>query len=79
MALADELMYEASKSGDADGRLLAATLFCLAAQQGNERALESLSRSVEFDVRVGGYQDEHDFAERSLVAQVANIACSRLA
>ena len=79
MALADELMYEASKSGDADGRLLAATLFGLAAQQGNERALESLARSVEFDVRVGDYRDEHDFAKRSLVAHVANIACSRLA
>jgi hypothetical protein len=39
MALADEIMFEASETGDADARALATVLFGLAAQQGIEQAV----------------------------------------
>jgi hypothetical protein len=57
-ALADELILEASQSGDAGTRLLAAVLFALAAQQGIEEASESLSRVVDFDLASGQVQTE---------------------
>jgi TPR repeat protein len=77
LALGDEIMFEASESGEADARLLAAVLFGLAAQQGNEQAMDSLKRLVEFDVAVSAYETQEDFL-RSPVVQVAEAASCRL-
>jgi hypothetical protein len=77
IALGDEIMFEASESGEADARLLAAVLFGLAAQQGNEQAMDSLKRVVEFDVAVSAYETQEDFL-RSPVVQVAEAASCRL-
>jgi hypothetical protein len=74
-ALADELMVEASQTGNEDMRLVSAILFSLAAQQGSEVALESLSRVVDFDVSSRGVQSEEEFLA-SPVVQVARAATS---
>lgn len=76
-ALADEIMLEASESNDADARHLAAVLFALAAQQGIEPAVESLSRVVEYEVAARGIDTQEEFAA-SPVVQVAQIACQHL-
>ncbi|KAL3914658.1 MAG: hypothetical protein SGILL_006013 [Bacillariaceae sp.] len=72
-ALADEIMMEASQSGSADGRLLAAVLFALAAQQDDDGASESLSRVIEHDVASRGIDNEDAFLA-SPVVQVAHAA-----
>jgi hypothetical protein len=77
MSLADEIMFEASKSGEADARLLAAVLFGLAAQQGNEQAIDSLKRVLEFDGACSAHETRDDFLN-SPVVQVAQAACHRL-
>lgn len=70
VTLADSLMVEASQSGDADTRLLAAVLFALAAQQGFEEAPEQLSRVIDFDFANQGYETEAEFLASPIV-QVA--------
>jgi hypothetical protein len=72
-ALADELMMVASQSGSEQLQTLAAVLFALAAQQGDESASAALSRVVEFDVTSRGVETEEDFFN-SPVVQVANAA-----
>ena len=74
-ALADELMLEASTSGDTDARVLAATLFALAAQQGIDEASESLSRVAEFDLAGRGIKTEEEFLA-SPVVRLAKAALS---
>lgn len=74
-ALADELMLEASQSGNADLRLLAAVFFALAAQQDDESAHESLSRVLEYDLAIRGVETKEDFLA-SPVVQIANAAIS---
>jgi hypothetical protein len=70
IALGDEILFEASESGEADALLLAAVLFGLAAQQGNEQAMGSLKRVLEFDVAFS--------LNPSPVVQVAEAACRLL-
>jgi hypothetical protein len=71
--LADDVMEQAAITGKQDLRVLAATLFALAAQQGNEAASESLSRVVEFEVAQSGIQSQEEF-EASPVVRTANAA-----
>ena len=71
MALADEVM--ASDTNDPEARLLAATLFGLAAQQGNEQAVESLSRVVQVDLGMRGVSSQQEF-EASPIVQIARVA-----
>jgi hypothetical protein len=71
--LADDVMEQAATTGKQDLRLLAAALFGLAAQQGNEVASESLSRVVEFEVTHSGIQSQEEF-EASPVVKTANAA-----
>lgn len=71
--LADDVMEQAATTGKQDLRLLAAALFGLAAQQGNEVASESLSRVVEFEVAQSGIQSQEEF-EASPVVKTANAA-----
>jgi hypothetical protein len=73
-ALGDEILFEASESGEADDLLLAAVLFGLAAQQGNEQAMDSLKRVLEFDAAFSAYETQHDILS-SPVVQVAEAAC----
>jgi hypothetical protein len=77
IALGDEIMFEASESGEADAILLAAALFGLAAQQGNEQAMNSLKRVIEFEVAFNDYETQDDFLS-SPVVQVAEAACRLL-
>ena len=70
-ALADEIMVSATHKSDA--RLLAATLFGLAAQQGNEQAVESLSRLVQLDLQYSGVSTREEF-EASPIVQIAQTA-----
>jgi hypothetical protein len=72
-SLADELMVEASQTGNEDMCLVSAVLFSLAAQQGSKMALESLSRVVDFDASSRGVQSEEEFLA-SPVVQVARAA-----
>jgi hypothetical protein len=72
-ALADEVMLNASQSGSASGRLMAAVLFALAAQQDDEMATESLARVVEFDLGARNV-DSQDAFLASPVVQVAKAA-----
>jgi hypothetical protein len=72
-ALADELMVEASQTGNQDMCLVSAILFSLAAQQGSQVAMENLSRVVDFDVSSRGVQSEEEFLA-SPVVQVARAA-----
>ena len=72
-ALADELMVEATQTGNEDMCLVSAILFSLAAQQGSQVALESLSRVVDFDVSNRGVQSEAEFLA-SPVVQAAQAA-----
>lgn len=71
IALADEIM--ASFSAEPDARLLAATLFGLAAQQGNEQAVESLTRLVQLDLQFSGVSSQEEF-ETNPVVQTARAA-----
>ena len=66
-ALADELMFQAAQTGDEDGRIMAAVLFTLAAQQGCAGSLDSLSRVVEFDLASRGVETEEEFAASPVV------------
>lgn len=83
IALADEIMFELScdnsQNSDidaaADARLFAATLFALATQQGNEIALEALTKVVQLEVSAAGIENEDDF-ENSAVVRVAAAASS---
>lgn len=72
-ALADELMMRASENGDDDTRLLAAVFFALAAQQGDEEAMEALSRVVAYDTIARGVEDEQGYSS-SPVVQIAQAA-----
>jgi hypothetical protein len=79
IAWGDEILFEASESGEADALILAAVLFGLAAQQGqgNEQAMKSLKRVLEFDATFGAYETQDDFL-RSPVVQAAEAACRLL-
>jgi hypothetical protein len=72
-ALADEVMLEASQSGDPDQRLLAAVLFALASQQDDNESSESLSRVIEYDVAARNIGSQEEFLASSVV-QAANAA-----
>jgi hypothetical protein len=76
-SLADELMMCASETGDEDTRLLAAVLFALAAQQGDDGASEALSRVVDFDLASRNVQNQEGFKASPVVqtAQAALAAC----
>ena len=69
MALADDLMENAS--GDHDLQTLAACLFGLAAQQGNEIAANSLERVVDFHIADGEGITEREAYLSSPVVQIA--------
>ena len=71
VALADEIM--ASSFDDIDARLVAAVLFALAAQQGEEHAVASLSRILQLEVDAGSIKSREDF-ETSPVVQIARVA-----
>lgn len=71
--LADDIMEKAVRTGNQDMRILAAVLFGLAAQQGNDMASESLSRVVEFEVAQSSIQSQEEF-ESSPVVRTANAA-----
>ena len=66
-ALADEVMFQASQTGDSDGRLLAAVFFTLAAQQGCQESLDSVSRVIEFDLASRDVQTDEGFKASSVV------------
>ena len=70
-ALGDEII--ASSMHEPDARLLAATLFGLAAQQGHAHALESLTRLVRLDLQLKGVSTKADF-ESSPIVQIAQVA-----
>jgi len=75
-SLADEIMFEASRSGDPDQRLLAATLFALASQQESDTEggpSDSLSRVIEYDVAAREVESREEFLA-SPVVQTANAA-----
>ena len=72
-SLADEVMFEASRSGNPDQRLLAAVLFALASQQDDEESSESLSRVIEYDVAARNVESQEEFLA-SPVVQTANAA-----
>jgi hypothetical protein len=76
IALGEEILFKASESGEADDLLLAAVLFGLAAQQGqgNEQAIDSLKRVLEFDVAFRVYETQDDVLS-SLVVQAAEASC----
>ena len=78
-ALADELMMiQAASSNENEhdtGRVLAATLFALAAQQGHEPSIDALSRVVQVDVDLRNVQSEEEFLS-SPVVQIAQAAMS---
>jgi hypothetical protein len=65
IALGDEAMALGVASGAVELRLLAATLFGLAAQQGQETASDSLSRVVSYEASLCGSQEE--FMESPIV------------
>jgi hypothetical protein len=67
IALADELMFQASQSGDSDTRLLATVLFAPAAQQGVVDASESLSRAIQLDVTAQRIETEEEFLASPVV------------
>jgi len=70
-ALADDLM--AMGASRQDIRLLAATLFGIAAQQGHQEALEALMRVVAFEAELGQFESEEEFLE-SPVVQTAQLS-----
>jgi hypothetical protein len=72
-ALADEIMLEASQSGDPNQRLLAAVLFALASQQDDSESSESLSRVIEYDVAARNVGSQEEFLA-SPVVETANAA-----
>ena len=77
-SLADEVMLEASVSGNADERLLAATLFALASQQDSQEGpSDSLARVIEYDVAAREVQSQEEFLA-SPVVQAANAALGGL-
>ena len=75
-ALADEVMFEASQSGNPDQRLLAAVLFALASQQDDNESSESLSRVIEYDVAARNIGNQEEFLA-SPVVQAANAASGK--
>ncbi|CAJ1959139.1 unnamed protein product [Cylindrotheca closterium] len=77
-ALADELMFLQSSQPDNDDsevNTLAATLFALAAQQGDEEASDSLKRVIDFAARNGNVQSQEEFLALDAV-QIAKAATS---
>jgi len=77
-SLADEVMFEASQSGNPHQRLLAATLFALASQQDIEEGpSDSLARVIEYDVAARGVESREEFLA-SPVVQTANAALGAL-
>ena len=77
-SLADEVMLEASQSGNADERLLAATLFALASQQDSQEGpSDSLARVIEYDVAARDVQSQEEFLA-SPVVQTAHAALGGL-
>jgi len=78
-SLADEVMFEASRSGDPHQRLLAATLFALAAQQDetDDGPSDSLARVIEYDVAAREVSTREEFLA-SPVVQTANAALGAL-
>ncbi|GKY92830.1 hypothetical protein MPSEU_000252600 [Mayamaea pseudoterrestris] len=73
-ALAGELMLEGIEQDDIPRRQLAATLFGLAAQQGDESAVDALQRVVKYEADRGGETDTA-FVD---VLRIANAACCSL-
>lgn len=77
LTLADNAMDQAVANVDteasSDLRLFATTLFGLAAQQGNEAAIESLSRAVELEMTASEIESEEEFLS-STVVQTAQFA-----
>jgi len=71
--LADDMMERAVSSDNDDMRVLAAVLFGLSAQQGNDMASESLSRVVEFEAAHKSIQSQEEF-ESSPVVRTADAA-----
>jgi hypothetical protein len=79
-SLADEVMFAASRSGNPEQRLLAATLFALASQQehdASEGPSETLARVIEYDVAARGVESREEFLA-SPVVQTANAALGGL-
>ena len=77
-SLADEVMLEASQSGNPEERLLAATLFALASQQDAEEGpSDSLARVIEYDVAAREVQSQEEFLA-SPVVQTASAALGGL-
>lgn len=75
-SLADEVMFEASRSGNPQQRLLAATLFALADQQETEEEgcpSDSLARVIEYDVAARDVGSREEFLA-SPVVQTAHAA-----
>jgi hypothetical protein len=75
-SLADEVMFEASQSGNPDQRLLAATLFALASQQEDdteEGPSDALTRVIGYDVAIRGVESREEFLA-SPVVQTAKAA-----
>lgn len=74
-SLADEIMFQCSSEDEheEDSFLLAAVLFALAAQQGDEEALNSLKRVVELDLENRNVQSREEFLQCPVV-QVARAA-----
>lgn len=67
-ALADELMFQASHSEySEDSYLLAAILFALAAQQGDDEASDSLSRVIDFFLQHRNVESKEDFLASPIV------------
>lgn len=73
-ALADELMLEGVENADSRKRLLASILFGLAAQQGDERALEALERVLCWEADHGEFSNPDEFFE-SAVVKIVQAAC----
>ena len=67
----DPVMEWAVESGHQELRILAATLFCLAAQQGVDDASEALSRMLDFEASLCESEDEFLSSPVLRVIQVA--------
>ena len=65
--LADNVVEKAALTSDEDLRVLAAVLFGLAAQQGNEDATEALGRVVELEITQGSIQSQEEFESSAVV------------
>lgn len=68
MALADQIMSESANDPDAaDSRWIAATLFVLAAQQGQDEAVEKIYKMIDLELSLGNIESEQDFQNSPIV------------